>query len=66
MLFVEDRTDQIATRVRGYVAKGLPDEHRSKQVAQYRDRIAALDASAQIDPLQLRQQWGSEKSKEET
>src|SRR5580692_9644389 len=55
---VEDRTDEIAAVVRGYVAKGLPGEHRSKQVALYRDRIAALDASAQIDPLQLRQQWG--------
>jgi malonate decarboxylase beta subunit len=63
---VEDRTDEIAAGVRGYVAKGLPDEHRSKQVALYRDRIAALDASAQIDPLQLRQQWASEKSKGET
>ena len=63
---VEDRTDEIAAGVRGYVAKGLPGEHRSKQVALYRDRIAALDASAQIDPLQLRQQWGSEKSKGET
>jgi malonate decarboxylase beta subunit len=62
---VEDRTDEIAAGVRGYVAKGLPDEHRSKQVALYRDRIAALDASAQIDPLQLRQQWASEKSKGE-
>jgi malonate decarboxylase beta subunit len=63
---VEDRTDEIAARVRGYVARGLPDEHRSKQVALYRDRIAALDASAQIDPLQLRQQWGSEKLRGET
>jgi malonate decarboxylase beta subunit len=63
---VEDRTDEIAARVRGYVAKGLPHEHRSNQVALYRDRIAALDASAQIDPLQLRQQWGSEKSNGET
>jgi malonate decarboxylase beta subunit len=56
---VEDDADKIATTVRGYVLTGLPAVHRSQQVDLYRDRIAALDTSKQIDPATLRQQWGT-------
>jgi malonate decarboxylase beta subunit len=56
---VEDDADKIASAVRGYVLAGLPAVHRSRQVDLYRDRIAALDTSKQIDPATLRQQWGA-------
>jgi malonate decarboxylase beta subunit len=55
---VEDNADKIAATVRRYVLAGLPAEHRSQQVDLYRDRIAALDTSRQIDPATIRQQWG--------
>jgi malonate decarboxylase beta subunit len=55
----EDSVDQIASAVRNYVSIGNPAQHRSEQVQLYRDRIAALDTSQQIDPLTLRKQWGN-------
>jgi malonate decarboxylase beta subunit len=55
---VEDSIDEIASAVRRYVLAGKPAQHRSEQVALYRQRIAALDPSKQIDPLTLREQWG--------
>jgi malonate decarboxylase beta subunit len=54
---VEDDADKIASTIRGYVQAGSPSEHRSEQVKLYRDRIAALDTSKQIDPISLRQRW---------
>jgi malonate decarboxylase beta subunit len=56
---VEDDADKIASAVRGYVLSGLPAVHRSQLVDLYRDRIAALDTSKQIDPAAIRQQWGN-------
>src|SRR5271156_6931587 len=56
---VEDDSNKIASAVRGYVLAGLPAVHRSQQVDLYRDRIAALDTSKQIDPAAIRQQWGN-------
>lgn len=56
---VEDDSNKIASAVRGYVLAGLPVVHRSQQVDLYRDRIAALDTSKQIDPATLRQQWST-------
>jgi malonate decarboxylase beta subunit len=56
---VEDDSEKIAAAVRGYVQAGVPFEHRSQQVKLYRDRIAALDTSRQIDPATLRHQWGN-------
>jgi malonate decarboxylase beta subunit len=55
---VEDSIDEIASEVRRYVLAGKPAQHRSEQVTLYRERIAALDTSKQIDPLTLREQWG--------
>jgi malonate decarboxylase beta subunit len=55
---VEDSIDEIASAVRRYVLAGKPAQHRSEQVRLYRERIAALDTSKQIDPLTLREQWG--------
>src|ERR1700726_689545 len=55
---VEDNIDEIASAVRRYVLAGKPAQHRSEQVELYRERIAALDTSKQIDPLTLREQWG--------
>ena len=55
---VEDSIDEIASAVRRYVLAGNPARHRSEQVPLYRERIAALDTSKQIDPLTLREQWG--------
>lgn len=54
---VEDDAEKIASTIRGYVQAGPPSEHRSQQVRLYRDRIAALDTSRQIDPMSLRQEW---------
>src|SRR6202522_1845710 len=56
---VEDDADKIASAVRGYVLSGLPAVHRSQLVDLYRDRMAALDTSKQIDPAAIRQQWGN-------
>jgi malonate decarboxylase beta subunit len=56
---VEDDSDKIAAAVRGYLYAGVPTEHRSQKVKLYRDRIAALDTSEQIDPATLRQQWSN-------
>ncbi|MCU1226294.1 MAG: malonate decarboxylase, beta subunit [Edaphobacter sp.] len=54
---VEDSIDEISSAVRKYVLAGKPAQHRSEQVPLYRERIAALDTSKQIDPLTLREQW---------
>jgi|ERR1700677_1805169 len=54
---VHDSVDEIAAVVREYVLAGKTAQHRSEQVHVYRDRIAALDTSHQIDPMELRQQW---------
>jgi malonate decarboxylase beta subunit len=58
-VLVEDEVDKIVSVVRGYVLAELPAVYRSQQVKLYRNRIAALDTSSQIDPLNLRQQWKS-------
>jgi malonate decarboxylase beta subunit len=55
---VEDSIDEIASAVRKYVLAGKPAQHRSERIQLYRERIAALDTSKQIDPLTLREQWG--------
>jgi malonate decarboxylase beta subunit len=55
---VEDSIDEVASAVRRYVLAGKPAQHRSEQVTLYRERIAALDTSKQINPLTLREQWG--------
>jgi malonate decarboxylase beta subunit len=54
---VADDAQEIATVVRRYVEAGLPLVHRSQQIDLYRERIAALDTSQQIDPLTLRESW---------
>jgi malonate decarboxylase beta subunit len=56
---VLDDAPKITAAVQSYVKAGLPQVHRSQQVELYRQRIAALDASRQIDPLTLRQSWNS-------
>jgi malonate decarboxylase beta subunit len=57
---VEDSVDDICSTVRKYVSAGKPTRHRSEQVSLFRERIAALDTSRQIDPLVLRKQWSSD------
>jgi malonate decarboxylase beta subunit len=57
---VEDDAHKIKTTIREYVQADLLPEYRSQQVSLYRDRIAALDTSEQIDPKSLRQKWGNE------
>jgi malonate decarboxylase beta subunit len=54
---VLDDVQKIAAAVQHYVKAGLPKVHRSQQVEFYRERIAALDTSQQIDPLSLRERW---------
>jgi malonate decarboxylase beta subunit len=54
---VEDDAQKIKATIRGYVLADLLPEYRSQQVELYRDRIAALDTSKQIDPMSLRREW---------
>jgi malonate decarboxylase beta subunit len=49
-VLINDDADQMATTVRDLIAKGVPEIHRSEQVALYRSRIAALDPSTPWDP----------------
>src|SRR3984885_14363919 len=59
---VTDDAEKIAAAVQRFVKAGLPVVHRSQQVELYRQRIAALDVSRQIDPLSLRASWNSKTS----
>jgi malonate decarboxylase beta subunit len=54
---VLDDVQTIAAVVQRYVKAGLPKMHRSQQVELYRERVAALDMSQQIDPISLRERW---------
>jgi malonate decarboxylase beta subunit len=54
---VDDDAQQIATTVRQFIGKGVPAIHRSSQVALYRRRIQALDATLQVNPKSLRETW---------
>jgi malonate decarboxylase beta subunit len=54
---VIDSIDEISAAVRKYVLAGKLAQHRSEQVHLYRQRIANLDTSHQIDPLTLRRLW---------
>jgi malonate decarboxylase beta subunit len=56
---VVDDVQKIAAVVQRYVKAGLPQVHRSQQVELYRERIAALDTSQQLDPLNLRKRWNN-------
>jgi malonate decarboxylase beta subunit len=57
---VEDDALKIKAVIREYVQADLRPEYRSQQVSLYRDRIAALDTSEQIDPKNLRHVWINE------
>jgi malonate decarboxylase beta subunit len=61
---VEDDAEKIKATIRRYVQAELRPEYRSQQVELYRDRIAALDTSEQIDPMSLRRGWNSSKTGE--
>ena len=56
---VEDDVEKIKATVREYVQADLRTEYRSQLVEFYRDRIAALDTSAHIDPISLRREWNN-------
>jgi malonate decarboxylase beta subunit len=60
---VQDSIDKIAAAVCKYVLAGKPTQHRSEQIELYRERIASLDTSQQINPLALREQWTTVESK---
>lgn len=62
---VEDDTQEVADAIRRFIAQGVPPVHRSSQVALYRGRIAALDASRQWEPRELRAIWETSGSVEE-
>ena len=61
---VEDDAEKIKATIRQYVQAELRPEYRSQQMELYRDRIAALDTSEQIDPMSLRRGWNSKKTGE--
>ena len=54
---VMDDAPKVAAAVQRFVKAGLPSQHRSEQVDLYRQRIAAIDTSKQIDPFSLRRLW---------
>ena len=56
-VLVEDDSEQIGLAIRQLVERGVPTQHRSSQVAFYRERIRALDPSRQFDPKDLRDTW---------
>ena len=57
---VEDDAKNVKATILGYVQADLRPVYRSQQVEIYRDRIAALDTSEQIDPKSLRRKWNNE------
>jgi malonate decarboxylase beta subunit len=61
---VDDDAEKIKATIRLYVQAELRSEYRSQQVEFFRDQIAALDTSEQIDPMSLRQGWNSRKTGE--
>jgi len=63
---VEDDTQQVAEAIRRLTLQGVPPVHRSSQVELYRNRIEALDTSAQWDPKEFRSLWVKGDSKEKT
>src|ERR1700752_1872854 len=63
---VDDDTNQVADAIRHFTSKGVPAVHRSSQVELYRNRIEALDTSAQWDPKEFRSLWVKGDSKEKT
>ena len=63
---VEDDTEQVAETIRQLVVQGVPPVHRSSQVELYRNRIEALDTSAQWDPQEFRSLWLTGDAKEKT
>ena len=56
---VDDDVEKIKATVSEYVQADLRSEYRSQLVEFYRDRIAVLDTSAQIDPIRLRREWNN-------
>ena len=64
--FVSDDAQKVAAIVRRYVNAGLPTVHRSQQVDLYRERIAAMDTSRQIDPATLRESWAGKTTSSKT
>jgi malonate decarboxylase beta subunit len=58
---VTDDASKVAAAVQRFVKAGRPSIHRSEQVDLYRQRIAAVDTSKQIDPLSLRQLWNAKR-----
>jgi malonate decarboxylase beta subunit len=62
---VDDDTDQVADAIRRFVSMGVPPVHRSSQVALYRNRIAKLDTSRQLNPKEFRALWATNGTNEE-
>jgi len=56
-VLVDDDVAQVSRGVRECIGKGPRTEHRSEQVALYRERIAELDTSQQFDPASLSAAW---------
>jgi malonate decarboxylase beta subunit len=54
---VEDDPRAVAAAVRAAFRGGLPREHRTEQVARFRERLARIDPAAPMDPAALRRLW---------
>jgi malonate decarboxylase beta subunit len=54
---VEDDVALIRQRVIESFARGVPSQHRSEQVEDYLERLAAIDVSHQLESREVRRLW---------
>lgn len=54
---VPDEVEAVARAVREAIGRGVPDEHRTEQVALYRELLSRVDPAAPIDPATLPALW---------
>jgi malonate decarboxylase beta subunit len=54
---VPDEADAVAQAVRERIRRGVPAEHRTEQVALYRELLTRVDPATPIDPATLAALW---------
>jgi malonate decarboxylase beta subunit len=54
---VPDEADAVAQAVREGIRRGVPAQHRTEQVAAYRELLSRVDPAAPIDPATIPGPW---------
>lgn len=54
---VPDEAEAVAEAVRTAIRRGVPAQHRTEQVATYRERLSRVDPAAPIEPAALAALW---------